>query len=426
MPFDISSVNFDDDTVCFQPRFCTHLKTIPIFNLLKKQGHRYCGICYEKFGITTYNKILECVKEKECILVTTKKEFMDLNMSTRSKFRIIGKCGHEYDMVYWDLKDSKALCPPCIKIHMSETRKEFCAENKDYAQMVEIKGNELFINYLSSDFEILCILHCSADMLIKPKNIEEDLWLPIQLKATIKKDSRNRYKFSIKNNDYTNTVLVCICISEEKFWVFKGDDIPEIDAISIYNKSIYNKFLISNHEIIPYMFKLYTESEINNSKEVLSIPISEKHKIEYKYKLIRENYFNNILIFEYPQTDSTVYDFICNGLKVQERVARPEKNYYRIDIRKTKEKKEKQPYHENDNAIYWFHLKNTTIFYVVPNDIMKKLNYLTTDKEKGKTALLLYLNHKGNYNIISLELNDYQFDYNNIDVDKIKKIFKLI
>jgi hypothetical protein len=309
-------------------------------------------MCYEKFGITTYNKILECVKEKECILVTTKKEFMDLNMTTKNKFRIIGKCNHEYDIDPWYFKNALGLCLPCQNIYRSNKQKEFYAENKNYTQMVELSGNKLFINYLSNEFEIISVLNCLADMLIKPKNITEDLWLPIQLKATLKKTIKYNYQFTIKN-DYTNTVLICICISEEKFWIFKGVDIPK--TICIYDKdknSIYNKFLIPNNELISYMLKLYTESEINNSKEFLSIPICKTHKVEYKYKLIRENYFKNILIFEYPQVDSFVYDFMCNKLKVQEKVAylnKNIKNCYQADIKKTKDKKKKMPYHEKDN-----------------------------------------------------------------------------
>ena len=98
MPFDIVSVNFENDTVTFYPKFCNHIKTIPISSLLDKQGHRYCGVCFEKFGIDTYNNISECVKEKECHLVTSKEHFMDLNMGSHSKIKIIGKCTHEYDI----------------------------------------------------------------------------------------------------------------------------------------------------------------------------------------------------------------------------------------------------------------------------------------------------------------------------------------
>jgi hypothetical protein len=56
---------------------------------------------------------------------------------------------------------------------------------------------------------------------------------------------------------------------------------------------------------------------------------------------------------------------------------------------------------------------------------MKNLKYLTTDNEPGKTVLLLYPNYIGKNNVLSLKLNDYQFDYNNIDFDKISKIFNL-
>ena len=328
------------------------------------------------------------------------------------------------------------MCPPCLNLHRSETRKQFYTDNKDYAGIVELKGNDVFRKYISNEFDIVCILNCIADMLIKPKYVIEDLWLPVQLKATIQKDSRHVYKFVIKNKDYTNTVLVCICVSEEKFWVFEGADIPKTNGINIFNKSeasksINNKFLISNTDLSSHMIKLYSKSNINNSRSILSIPITEQKKVEYKYKLIREDKFNNILQFEYPEIDSTVYDFICNELKVQEKVAFPEKNtpnVYRVNIRKTKNRNDTQPYNEKDNDVYWFNLMDTTMFYVVPNEILNKLKYLANDTEKGKVALLLYSNYqvkiKGKQ-ILSLELNDYMFDYDKIDRDKIKKIFNI-
>jgi hypothetical protein len=378
MPFEIISVNFNDDTVCFQPRVCIHNKTLPISKLLNKEGHRYCGLCYEPHGIATFNNIVKCVKEKECTLLTTKEHFMELNMNSFSKIRIIGKCKHEFEMMYWTFKDSTALCPLCINIHRSNIRKAFYADNKNYEQNVELNGNDLFRKFLSKDFEIERVSSCLADMIIKPKEIKNDLWLPIQLKATIKKDSRHVYKFDIKKNDYTNTVLVCICISESKFWIFEGINIPKTDFINIFSKtedskSLHNGSLVLNNDLVSHMKKLYEKSQINNSKNILAIPQSPKHKLEYKYKLIREEKFKNILDFKYQECDSFVYDFIVNKLKVQEKVSFPEiynPSAFRVNIRKTKKKKSKMPYHENDNDIYWFHIVNTTIFYVIPNKIL--------------------------------------------------------
>lgn len=436
MPFDIISIDFKNDTVTFEPKCCSHMKTISISNLLNYQGYRYCGKCFEKFGIEAYNKILQCVKDKECSLLTSKEHFMDLNLGTRSKVKIIGKCKHEYDIVYLQFKNGKGLCTSCLNEHRSKTRKEFYKENKDYNANVEINGNVLFRKYLSDEFHTVSIRNCIADMLIKPKFVIEDVWLPIQLKSTSQKDSRYTYKFVIKHNDYTNTVLVCICVSEEKFWVFEGHDIPQSDAINIFNKSEssqsqYNKFNVSKCNLSGLLKQLYMNSKINNTKAILSIPICETHKTEYKYKLIRESKFANLLQFEDPETDSSVFDFMCNGMKVQEKIGHAEKNMidcYRVSIKKTKDGSEKMPYHEKDNDVYWFHIIDNTLFYVVPNEIMKKLKYLTTDTDPGKTALLLYPNYqvktKGKQ-VISLELNDYMFDYDNIDIRRIKQLFNM-
>ena len=76
------------------------------------------------------------------------------------------------------------------------------------------------------------------------------------------------------------------------------------------------------------------------------------------------------------------------------------------------------PYNEKDNDIYWFHIPDQDIFYVIPTNILVKLKYLTTDNQPGKTALLLYPNYiqkKGTRLVLSYELNQYIFDYNNKD-----------
>ena len=435
MPFEIICANFLDDTITFKPRFCTHIKTIPLYNLLKKQGHRYCGLCYEQHGIETYNKITKCVKDKECILLTTKKEFMELNMGTSSKIKLIGKCGHEIETIYNTLLQSTALCPPCVNIHRSKIRTEFYQNDKEYSQNIEIDGNKIFRKYLSNNFEIIRIASCLSDMLIKPKNIKDDIWLPVQLKATMKKDIRHSYKFDIKRNDYTNTVLICICISEQKFWIFEGVNIPKTDFINIFtkkenSKSKNNNALVKNDNIVAYMTNLYINSTINQTKSTLSIPIAPKHKLEYKYKLIREDKFENIFNFEYPDADSCVYDFIVNKLKVQEKVAFPEvynDKVFRVNLRKTKTQSSKMPYNEKDNDIYWFHIPDQDIFYVIPTNILVKLKYLTTDNQPGKTALLLYPNYiqkKGTRLVLSYELNQYIFDYNNKDdMRKVHELF---
>lgn len=436
MPFEIIALNFNDDTIRFKPKFCTHEKTLPICNLLNKQGHRYCGSCFEKHGINTYNMIVKCVEEKDCKMITTKHHFMELNMGTRNKIKVIGKCQHEFEMKYWDFKNGTALCPQCINIHRSITRTDFYTDNKDYSQTVEVNATNIFRECFSNDFDIIRIPSCLADILIKPKEITDDIWLPIQLKSTNQKDSGCRYKFDIKRNDYTNTVLVCVCVSENKFWIFRGIDIPKRNAINIYSKtedskSIHNNTFVSNDNLVSHMKKLYNESTITESKDILSVPLAPKHKLEYKYKLIREEKFNKIINFEYQDADSFVYDFIVNQLKVQEKVAFPEKNYpymYRVNLRKVKTQTSKMPYNENDNDVYWFHIVDTNIFYIIPNEILVKLKYLTTATEPGKMALLLYPNYiqkeKGRQ-ILSLELNKYQFDYDNINISEIKKIFNL-
>lgn len=69
MTFDIISINFNDNLISFIPKFCSHIKTITINNLLNKIGYRYCSNCYEKQELKTYQKILEYIEKKRMYFI---------------------------------------------------------------------------------------------------------------------------------------------------------------------------------------------------------------------------------------------------------------------------------------------------------------------------------------------------------------------
>ncbi len=66
-----------------------------------------------------------------------------------------------------------------------------------------------------------------------------------------------------------------------------------------------------------------------------------------------------------------------------------------------------QPYQKGDNDFYWFHVKNTKIFYVVSELKLIKGGIIATDEQKGRK--------KFNLTEAKLWLQDYEFNYDTIN-----------
>ena len=301
--------------------------------------------------------------------------------------------------------------------------------DKNYCQTIETQGNNILKQYLNKDFEIIRLMNCLADYILRPLDTTKNLYLPIQVKATLSKNSNGYYSFSMGCKNYKNMILICICINENKIWLFEGEEIPIIDSINIISKnniqSKYDKYLIDINLLSNILLNLYNKGNLCSNKEDIDIPVGFSHKAEKIYKDIREKNCHFIK-FEYPENESSVYDFIVNGKRVQEKLAFLKKKHYEVNFKKCNGK---ISYHEEDNDVYWFNIGNSSKFYVVPTKLLVELKYLSNNKQVGKTTVTL--NPRYTYeeaklkNIVSAELNNYIFDYDNIDIKKLNEIFEL-
>ena len=119
--------------------------------------------------------------------------------------------------------------------------------------------------------------------------------------------------------------------------------------------------------------------------------------------------------------EGLVYDFMIGNKKVQEKVGTVSHNNYnsysfsltkyscRIDG-----KCKNKCYEEGDNDIYWLNCKNGK-FYVIPEVVLISNEFIGQNCTKEK--LYVSLTNKN-----TKWCNEYLFDYNNVDKERLLKI----
>jgi hypothetical protein len=203
-------------------------------------------------------------------------------------------------------------------------------------------------------------------------------------------------------------------------WGFENDDIYNIKSvlqIPISNNSKYNKFEITNNVEDFILNKYNNSNHLLFEKDKLLNQLSKTTLIEYNYRNLRKEKCNFINFIE-NENQGEVFDFKVGDKKIQEKVghylANTEKkiyNYYDFNLSKCNGKNNKKiPYNIGDNNIYWFNCNNSSIFYIIPEYILINYGYI------GKKTSIIMSNDNKN----KKWLNDFKFDYNNLENDKDK------
>lgn len=256
---------------------------------------------------------------------------------------------------------------------------------------------------------------CKADIIIKPINSNKDIWIPIQVKSTLRISDFGMYSFHLKK--YENMILICTCISDNKIWIIPYNDIKVKNMLNISLNSKYNKYL-SNASDISKSINKYTDNIKTESLRFWFTPQAELQKREQKYIQKRETCLP-FFQYKYPDIQGSSFDFVINGKKIQEKVIgfrkdRKElscciaKNGKRINgIRSTKS------YEKGDNDYYWLHSSIDNRFWIIPEDILIKQGYITDGRNKTKKTLTFQYEW----------LKNYQYNYDSINEDKLSKIF---
>lgn len=381
-----------------------------------------------------YNNLKNELEKYECKLVTTIDEIKNSDkIFSKNIINIISKCSHSNTVRICNFsckKKNGIICKGCIKEKAKKNKKnkENADKFKNMNKHESICLNKV-INLLKEKYEYKKTNEgCKADMMIRDKNYNTNEWIGIQLKTTTKIIHKHAntytYNFAFHNNNYDNMLVICYCIDEDKMWLFKYENISHIKRnLSISINSKYNKYLTNN--LLEDINKLYTEQYKFNKEELL-LPQTKKCQKEYKYACIRKEKLS-FLKFNNPEHENMCYDFIINNYKIQEKVSyiRKDKGWMIVSIHKNKGRdnngnKKNIMYQKGDNDFYWFNIENSNIFYIIPENIMIKYNFVTEKEDEIKNYRKL--NFDSPYN---KWLRDYKYDYSNINKEQIQKIFNI-
>ena len=239
------------------------------------------------------------------------------------------------------------------------------------------------------------------------------------MKSTTKPSTSDAYKFKC-NSKYINCIIMCVCDSDKKMWIFDGNTITNSSCLSIgLTKSKYDEFEITTDTIHEKITHYYNELP-KYDFETIDTPITPQHKLERKYRKLREENITYInFIRNYRQ--GLVYDFMINNFKIQEKVSSKMKNRNGItfSLQKSNGRKKTISYQQGDNDFYWLNVNNNQHFYIIPEHELLTRNHINFDKVIG---IYLIPNSKTGKNSWA---NEYLFDYTKIDEEKIKRMFHL-
>ena len=376
-----------------------------------------------------YNEVKETFEKHNCKLLMTEEKFNQKNRTVSEKYKYIASCGdnHEVSFDIFKNKLSGVICPKCSFLKQSIDKIEKYKLNPVLSNDLEYNSIEYLKTIIGDKFDVKFNSEsCLADCCIKPKHITEDKWLMVQMKSTVNSTS-DGYKFTCRSK-YINCIIMCICESDKKMWIFDGNTITT-DSICIgLKKSKNDEFEITKdtiHEKITHYYNTFPKYDF----ETTDIPISKNQKLEYEYRKLREKTIT-CLTFIRNERQGLVYDFMINNLKIQEKVISKKKNENgtAFQLKKSNGRmngggggvKQCTSYKTGDNDFYWLNVNNKKHFYIIPEKELIDRKYMNTDKKT-----IIYLIPDSKRECKNSWANEYLFDYTKIDEVKIKTIFGL-
>lgn len=398
---------------------CGHNNTISLKLFLKGNGNK-CKNC--ALDIPTYETIVCHFKNKDCHLCYTKEEFETYYINNKQKLTYIASCGHKNEVCWKNFNglNQGTNCPSCVNKNTGFKLKEFrTGENKNSLQQ-EYSNIAYFKNLIDNYFNILKTFDgCKADIAIQKFSETKDLWLGIQVKTTIKKTDRNQYYFRLNKGKYDNCLLLCICDEDKKMWLIPYEEVAGLKTIGIAQKSKYSKYEVQTNNIVEKLNSYYEVCNKSNFN-ILDTPSSKSQKQEQEYRKIRETKID-FIEFTNNGIEGLVYDFMIGSKKVQEKVGsiiHNNINSYMFTLCKydcrINGKCRNKSYEEGDNNLYWLNCKNGK-FYVIPEKVLLEKGHIGKECIKEK----LYVSPT---NTNTEWCNEYLFDYNNIDKERLIQI----
>ena len=379
--------------------------------------------------VNIYENVIEEFNKQNCKLLTTKEEYIDILKNTKNVYRLnyIASCGHTH-IVFYNVFKSRGtgiVCPSCKNKKIGYDKKEKM-KNNEMSKTSTIEQECKFINqiqlFLKNDFEIIKAFDgCNIDIIFKPKNIIDDKWVGIQVKTTNVRHLT--YSFHI-NNIYKNCLLLFYCCEDETMWLIPENIIGNQKKVSIgYNKSKYNIYKICKDNLINKLNEFYNKTT-NFEFDKLNTPTCIYQQREQFFRKYREEKIK-FLNFGYDNIEGTVYDFKIKNFKVQEKVAKisDKENRYIFFLCKNNGSSNKIQYDIGDNDFYWLNCDNKETFFVIPEKNLIDKGFIG-NKIENINRQTLKITVKRVLHKKSAWLQDYMFDYENIDKDRLLFLLK--
>ena len=401
---------------------CGH-NTCVVFKDFKNGCGVKCRNC--ALEIPTYEDVVKKFADKGSNVTMTKEEFYEKYKNNNCKINYIALCGHENEVSYKNFTtlNQGVNCPKCVNQNTGEKLKElYSNDNKLSSLQQELKCIN-YIKELTRDYftSIKSFDGCKADLVIKKKDSNDDLWLGIQVKTTIRKTDRGQYYFRLNNSTYEDCLLLCVCDEDKKMWLIPYEEVAGLKTIGVAQKSKYNKYEINSENLIEKLNECYDVCKKNNF-DALNTPTSKCQQQEQEYRKIRESKVD-FIEFKNNGMEGLVYDFTIGEKKVQEKVGtimHNNVNSFSFNLTKyscrVNGKCTNKCYEEGDNDLYWLNCKNGK-FYVIPEDVLLENGHIGKDCKKQK----LYVSPT---NQNTEWCNEYLFDYNNVDKERLLELLK--
>ena len=272
---------------------------------------------------------------------------------------------------------------------------------------------------MEKDFETIKAFDgCKIDIILKPKEINDNKWIGIQVKTS--KTANLSYSFHI-NNNYKNCLILLFSVNDQNMWIIPENIIGNQQKISIgYNKSKYNIYKVNNDELINKLHNFY----INTTKfeyDILNTPTNIYQQREQVFKFFRKKTIN-FIDFNYDEMEGTVYDFKINGYKIQDKTAKlcEKRNRSVFQLCKNKGTTEgnrnQVQYDVNDNDFYWLNCDNKQHFFVIPEKILIEKGFIGNKEEnKNKIFLIITIKDELYYDYRHKWLTPFIFNYTSIN-----------
>jgi hypothetical protein len=391
-----------------------------------------------------YTTIKKLFSDNNCSLLTTFDEFKILEeefiknkkakklhtSNDNIKVNFIASCGHQntVHIVSFKYRKTGILCKACNRKNVSKQLLKFNETSVNYMTNIEAKSIQLLGNFLTDKCELKRTCEgCKFDATIKYNEDLNNEYIPLQIKATLKKSKHGFYSFNKTQKDYKDGLLICICIEEQKIWIIPFSEITPVKTLNISsNKSKYDKYFINDNNNIESTIMGYKSKCKLNTYEYFNIPNNYLQRKEQEYVKKREQYIT-FIDFIHLIVQNTKTDFIINGKNVQEKVVGYIKNRHAMSINISLHngggKHKYRTYKLGENDFYWFNSQIDDRFWIVPENVMFDKGFISDkDDIKNRTSIYLKLNKDLEYTT-NIWLKDYEYDYKKIDKESIVKIF---